>query len=96
MLEENKSQKGQPLETEDTQNHENRGLRLIESLHMQHCSLRGCIRPLVPAKAVINFKTSIKGMYFEQEISNNSIEYCMALQLNYMFLSDKHIYVVIK
>ena len=25
-------------------NHENRRLGFIESLHMQHCSLRGCIR----------------------------------------------------
>ena len=46
---ENKSQKGLPLETNNTQNHENLRLSLIESLHMQHCSLRGCIRPLAPA-----------------------------------------------
>ena len=38
-----------PLETKNTQNLENRRLGLIESLHMQHCSLRGCIRPLAPA-----------------------------------------------
>ena len=35
-----KSQKGLPLETKNTQNHENRRLGLIEFLHMQHCSLR--------------------------------------------------------
>ena len=34
-----------PLETKNRQNHENRRLGLIEFLHMQHCSLRGCIRP---------------------------------------------------
>ena len=35
----NKSEKkGLPLETKNTQNHENRRLGLIESLHMQHCS----------------------------------------------------------
>ena len=45
-----KSKKGLPLEKkEHTKNHENRRLGLIESLHMQHCSLRGCIRPLAPA-----------------------------------------------
>ena len=44
-----KSQKGLPLETKNTKNHENQRLGLIESLHMQHCSLRGCIRPLAPA-----------------------------------------------
>ena len=32
-----------PLETKNTQNHDNRRLGLIESLHMQHCSLRGSI-----------------------------------------------------
>ena len=47
----NKSKKGLPLETKNTQNHENRRLGLIESLHMQHCSLRGCIRPLKPVAA---------------------------------------------
>ena len=31
----NKSQKGLPLETKNTQNHENRRLGLIESLHTQ-------------------------------------------------------------
>ena len=36
---------GLPLETKNTQNHENRRLGLSESLHMQNCSLRGCIRP---------------------------------------------------
>ena len=42
----NKSKKGLPLEeTKNTQNHENRRLGLIESLHMQHCGLRGCICP---------------------------------------------------
>ena len=40
-----KVKKGLPLETKNTQNHENQRLGLIESLHMQHCSLRGCIRP---------------------------------------------------
>ena len=42
-------QTGLPLETKNTQNHENRRLGLIESLHMQHCSLRGCVRPPAPA-----------------------------------------------
>ena len=45
----NKSQKGLPLATKNTQNHENRRFGLIKSLHMQHCSLRGCLRPLAPA-----------------------------------------------
>ena len=44
-----KSQKRLPLETKNTQNHENRRLGLIESLHVQPCSLRGCIHPLAPA-----------------------------------------------
>ena len=43
----NKGKKGLPLETKNTQNHENWRLGLIESLHMQHCSLRGCIRKSV-------------------------------------------------
>ena len=38
IVEYNKSQKGLPLETKNTQNYENRRLGLIESLHMQHCS----------------------------------------------------------
>ena len=33
----NKSPKGLPLETKNTQNHENWRVGLIESLHMQHC-----------------------------------------------------------
>ena len=37
----NKSQNGLPLETKNTQNHENRRLGLTESLHSQHWSLRG-------------------------------------------------------
>ena len=37
-VEYNNSQKGLPLETKNTQNHENHRLGLIESLHMQHCS----------------------------------------------------------
>ena len=41
----NKSKKGLPLETKNTQNYENQRLCLTESLHNQHCSLRGCIRP---------------------------------------------------
>ena len=45
----NKTQKVLPLETKNTQNHENRRLGLTESLHMQHYSLRGCIRPLALA-----------------------------------------------
>ena len=45
----NKSQKGLPLETKITQNNENLRFGLIESLHMQYCSLRGCIRTLAPA-----------------------------------------------
>ena len=43
------SKKGLHLETKNTQNHENRRLGLIESLHMQHCSLRGSNAPLAPA-----------------------------------------------
>ena len=35
----NKSQRGLPLETKNTQNHENRRLGLIESLHIEHYSL---------------------------------------------------------
>ena len=34
----NKNQKGLPFETKNKQNHENRRLVLIESLHMQHYS----------------------------------------------------------
>ena len=34
QIEEDKSQKRLPLETKNTQNHENRRLGLIESLHM--------------------------------------------------------------
>ena len=44
-----KSKKGLPLETENTLNHENRRLGLTESLHMQHCNMLGCIRPLALA-----------------------------------------------
>ena len=45
-----KSKKGLPLETKNTQNHENQRLGLIESLHMQHCSLQGCMAcTLAPA-----------------------------------------------
>ena len=33
--------KGLPLETKNTPNNENQRLGLIESLYMQHCSLRG-------------------------------------------------------
>ena len=44
----NKSQKGLPLGTKNTQNHENQRLGLIESLHMQHYILRCCIRPPPP------------------------------------------------
>ena len=43
LVKQNKSQKGLPLETKNTHNHENRRLGLIESLHMQHSSLRGYI-----------------------------------------------------
>ena len=42
----NKSKKKMALETKNT---ENGRLGLIGSLHMQHCSFRGCIRPLAPA-----------------------------------------------
>ena len=45
----NKSQRGLPLKTKDTQNYDNSILCLIESLYMQHCSLRGCVCPLTPA-----------------------------------------------
>ena len=44
----NKSEKGLPLETKNTQYHESRRLGLTESFHVQHCNLRGYIRPLVP------------------------------------------------
>ena len=54
----NKSHKGLPLETKNTQNHENRRLGWIESLHIQHCSMRGCIRPPVPALAVFDFQNN--------------------------------------
>ena len=37
-----------PLETENTQNHENRRLGLMESLHMQHCCLRAANAPPPP------------------------------------------------
>ena len=36
-----------PLETKNTQKNEN-WTRFIKSLHMQQCSLRGCIRPTQP------------------------------------------------
>ena len=58
----NKSQKGLPLETKNTQNHENRRPGLIESSHMQHCSLRGCIRPRAPALLVFDFQNSQDGL----------------------------------
>ena len=48
-VEENRSKQGLPLEPKNTQNHESRRFGLIESLHMQHCSLRGCIRSLASA-----------------------------------------------
>ena len=35
----NKSQKGLPLETKNTQNYKNGRLSFLESLYMQHCSL---------------------------------------------------------
>ena len=57
-----KSQKGLPLETKNTQNRENRRLGLIESLHMQHCSLWGCIRPLAPTLAVFDFQNYQDGL----------------------------------
>ena len=46
-----KKKKRLPSETKNRQKHENRRPAVIESLHMQHCSLRGCIRrphPLPP------------------------------------------------
>ena len=56
------SQKGLPLETKNTQNHENRRLGLIESHHMQHCGLQCCIRPLAPASAVFDFQINQDGL----------------------------------
>ena len=58
----NKSKKGLPLETKNKQNHENRRLGLIESLLMQHCNLRSCIRPLAPPLAVFDFQNSQDGL----------------------------------
>ena len=60
--------KGLPLEKKNTQNHENRRLGLIESLHMQHCSLRGCIRPLAPLKRYSNFRITTMGSMTPKEI----------------------------
>ena len=51
-----------PLETKNTQNHENQTLDLIESLHMQHCSVRGRIRPLAQALAVFDFQNNQDGL----------------------------------
>ena len=63
----NKSKKRLPLETKNTQNHENRRLGLTESLHMQHCNLRSCIRPLVPKRYSI-FKITGVGSIIPKEI----------------------------
>ena len=41
----NRNQKGLPLETKSAQNLTNRRLELIESLHIQHCSLRAAYAP---------------------------------------------------
>ena len=54
--------KGLPLETKNRENHENRSLGLIESLHLQHSSLRGCIRALAPDKAVFDFQNYQDGL----------------------------------
>ena len=59
-----KVKKGLPLETKNTQNHENmRNMRigLIESLHMQHCCLQSCIRPSA-IKAVFDFQNTQDGL----------------------------------
>ena len=58
----NLSQKGLSLETKNTQNHENRRLGLIVSLHMQHCSLRDCIHPIALALAVFDFQNNQDGL----------------------------------
>ena len=50
-----------------TQNHETRRFGLIESLHMQHCSLRGCIRPLALAYAVFDFQNKQDGLNDSKE-----------------------------
>ena len=51
------------METKNTQNHKNRRLGLIESLHMQHCSLRGSIRPIMAlALAVLDFENNEDGL----------------------------------
>ena len=57
----NKNQKGLPLETKNIQNHGYRRLGLIESLHMQHCSLRGSIFPLAPAYEGFDFQNNQDG-----------------------------------
>ena len=70
----NKSEKGLPLEPKNIQNHENQRLSLIESLHMQHCSLRGCIRPLHPKrrlKQYLIFKIMRTGSVITNEIKYN-------------------------
>ena len=80
MERDNKSKKGLSSETKHTQNHENRRLGLIESLHMQHCSLRGCIRPPLPPpptaplrrlKRYSIFKITRMGSMIPKEIKYN-------------------------
>ena len=56
-----KSKKRLPLETKNTQSHENRRLGLIESLHMQHCSLRDCIRPPSASLSGVRFQNNQNG-----------------------------------
>ena len=53
----NKSQNGLPWK-QRTQNHEYRRLGLSESLYIQYCSFRGCIRPIAPAEAVFDFQNN--------------------------------------
>ena len=38
---------------------------------MQHCSLRGCIRPLAPALAVFDFQNNQDGLNDPEEIKYN-------------------------
>ena len=76
---ENKSKNVLPLETKNTQNHENRRLGLIESFNMQHCNLRGYIRPSPPPtpppqrrlKLYLIFKITRMGSMTPKEVKYN-------------------------
>ena len=75
------SEKGLPLGIKKAQNHENRRLGLIESLHMQHGSLRSCRRPIAPAKAVFDFKIARIGSMIQKEIKYN-LHYIMMYEMS--------------